>query len=86
VAASGGYYISAPATRIFAEPTTITGSIGVFGMIPNMQGFFNNKLGITFDGEKTHPYADMFTVSRALTDEELRIIQGYIDDFYDNFK
>lgn len=86
VAASGGYYISAPATRIFAEPTTITGSIGVFGMIPNMQGFFNNKLGITFDGEKTHPYADMLTVSRALTDEELRIIQGYIDDFYDNFK
>jgi protease-4 len=86
VAASGGYYISAPATRIFAEPTTITGSIGVFGMIPNMQGFFNNKLGITFDGEKTHPYADMLTVSRALTDEELHIIQGYIDDFYDNFK
>ena len=68
VAASGGYYISAPATKIFAEPTTITGSIGVFGIIPNMQGFFNNKLGITFDGEKTHKYADMMTVSRPLTD------------------
>ncbi len=86
VAASGGYYISAPATRIFAEPTTITGSIGVFGIIPNMQGFFNNKFGITFDGEKTHPYADMLTVSRPLTDEELRIMQGYIDDFYTSFK
>jgi protease-4 len=86
VAASGGYYISAPATRIFAEPTTITGSIGVFGIIPNMQGFFNNKLGITFDGEKTHPYADMLTVTRPLTDEEKGIMQGYIDDFYTSFK
>lgn len=86
VAASGGYYISAPATRIFAEPTTITGSIGVFGMIPNMQGFFNNKLGITFDGEKTHKYADMMTVSRPLTADELDIIQGYVDEFYDGFK
>ena len=86
VAASGGYYISAPATRIFAEPTTITGSIGVFGMIPNMQGFFNNKLGITFDGEKTHKYADMMTVSRPLTADELNIVQGYVDEFYDGFK
>ncbi|MBP7449198.1 MAG: signal peptide peptidase SppA [Flavobacteriales bacterium] len=86
VAASGGYYISAPATRIFAEPTTITGSIGVFGMIPNMKGFFNNKLGITFDGEKTHKYADMMTVSRPLSEEELAIVQDYVDEFYDGFK
>nr|MDQ3101249.1 signal peptide peptidase SppA [Bacteroidota bacterium] len=86
VAASGGYYISAPATKIYAEPTTITGSIGVFGMIPNMQGFFNNKLGITFDGEKTHHYSDMLTVSRALTDPELRIMQSYVDDIYETFK
>jgi protease-4 len=86
VAASGGYYISAPATKIYAQPTTITGSIGVFGMIPNMQGFFNNKLGITFDVEKTHKYADMLTVSRALSDEELRIIQLYVDDIYGTFK
>jgi protease-4 len=85
VAASGGYYIAAPARRIFAEPTTITGSIGVFGIIPNMQGFFKNKLGITFDGEKTHPYADMLTLNRPLTAEEKLIIQGYIDDFYDGF-
>ncbi|HRH39346.1 MAG TPA: S49 family peptidase, partial [Flavobacteriales bacterium] len=85
VAASGGYYISAPATKIFAEPTTITGSIGVFGMIPNMKGFFNNKLGITFDGEKTHKYADMMTTSRPLTEQEKRIIQGFVDDFYEGF-
>lgn len=86
VAASGGYYISAPATHIFAERNTITGSIGVFGMIPNMQGFFKNKLGITFDGEKTNKHADMLTVSRPLTAEEKTIIQGYIDDFYEGFK
>ncbi|MDX9751406.1 MAG: signal peptide peptidase SppA, partial [Flavobacteriales bacterium] len=85
VAASGGYYIAAPADRIYASPTTITGSIGVFGMIPNMQGFFNNKLGITFDGEKTHRHADMLTVSRALTPHEQKMIQGFIDDFYDGF-
>ncbi len=85
VAASGGYYIAAPADRIFAENTTITGSIGVFGMIPNMQGFFKNKLGITFDGEKTHPFADMPTVSRPLTTQETLIIQGFVDDFYDGF-
>ncbi|MBK7298727.1 MAG: signal peptide peptidase SppA [Flavobacteriales bacterium] len=86
VAASGGYYISAPATRIFAEPNTITGSIGVFGIIPNMQGFFNNKTGITFDGTKTHKFADMMTITRPLTEEEKGIIQGYVDDFYTTFK
>lgn len=85
VAASGGYYISCAADKIFAEPNTITGSIGVFGLIPNMQGFFNNKLGITFDGVKTHKYADMMTVTRPLSKEEKQIIQGFIDDFYDNF-
>ncbi|RYF36638.1 MAG: S49 family peptidase, partial [Cytophagaceae bacterium] len=58
VAASGGYYIAAGADSIFAHPNTITGSIGVFGVIPNMQGFFNNKLGITFDDVSTTPYAD----------------------------
>ncbi|MBX2977957.1 MAG: signal peptide peptidase SppA [Flavobacteriales bacterium] len=85
VAASGGYYIAAPATRIFAEPTTITGSIGVFGIIPNMQGFFNKKLGITFDGEKTHRYADLMSVNRPLRDDERRIIQQWIDEFYQGF-
>lgn len=86
LAASGGYYISAPATKIYADPTTITGSIGVFGIIPNMKGFFNDKLGITFDGTKTHRYADMMTVTRPLDPEEKRIIQGYIDEFYEGFK
>ena len=86
VAASGGYYISAPASHIFAERNTITGSIGVFGMIPNMQGFFKNKLGITFDGEKTNEHADMMTVSRPLSAKEKAIIQSYIDDFYEGFK
>ena len=86
VAASGGYYISAAATKIYAEPTTITGSIGVFGIIPNMQGFFKNKLGITFDGTKTHQYADMMTVSRPLTEGEKLKIQQYVDEFYNGFK
>lgn len=85
MAASGGYYISCAADKIFAEPTTITGSIGVFGMIPNMQGFFNDKLGITFDGVQTHKYAGMMTINRPLTQEERSIIQGYIDRFYATF-
>jgi protease-4 len=59
VAASGGYYISCAADSIFAEPNTITGSIGVFGIIPNMELFFKNKLGVTFDGVKTGEYADV---------------------------
>ncbi len=86
LAASGGYYISAAASRIYAEPNTITGSIGVFGMIPNMKGFFNDKLGITFDGVKTNKYAGMLTTSRPLTEEEKSIIQSYIDKFYSTFK
>jgi protease-4 len=86
MAASGGYYISCAASRIFAQPNTITGSIGVFGIIPNMQGLFNDKLGITFDGVKTNKYADMLTTSRPLNPEELSIIQGYVDRFYDTFK
>lgn len=85
VAASGGYYISAPARRIYAEPTTITGSIGVFGIIPNMQGFFKNKLGITFDGAKTHEHADLYTVSRPLSETEKRMMQQWVDEFYHGF-
>ncbi len=85
VAASGGYYISCAANKIYAEPTTITGSIGVFGIIPNLKGFFNDKLGLTFDGVKTHKYADMMTVTRPLNPEEKGIIQGFIDHFYATF-
>ncbi len=86
LAASGGYYISCGADSIFAQPNTITGSIGVFGIIPNMQGFFNKKLGVTFDQVKTGPYADMGSVTRPLTDVEKKFIQNEIDTIYRDFK
>lgn len=85
VAASGGYYISAAADKIFAMPNTITGSIGVFGMLPNMQDFLNNKIGITFDGVKTGQYADFGDVSRPLTDSEYNILQKSVDNIYGTF-
>lgn len=85
VAASGGYYISCGADRIFAQPNTITGSIGVFGMIPNMEGFFNNKLGITFDYVQTNKHANIMTVSKPLTEEEYTIIQKGVDEIYNDF-
>jgi protease-4 len=86
VAASGGYYISCNADSIFAQPNTITGSIGVFGVIPNMGTFFKNKLGITFDAVKTGPFADMPNVSRPLNDAEKRFVQNSIDTIYNDFK
>jgi len=86
VAASGGYYISCAADSIFASPTTITGSIGVFGIIPNMQDFFKNKLGVTFDGVKTAPFADVGAIYRPLGEDEKKIIQKSIDDIYSGFK
>lgn len=86
VAASGGYYISCIADSIFVQPNTITGSIGVFSIIPNMQGFFNKKLGITFDGVKTSNYADLMNVTRPLNDEEKKIIQDQVDRIYLDFK
>ncbi len=84
VAASGGYYISAPAHRIFAEPSTITGSIGVFGMIPYTGRMFENKLGVTFDRVSTNKHESL-TMNRKLTPEELNIIQGEVDEIYDDF-
>jgi protease IV len=84
-AASGGYYISCAADSIFAEPNTITGSIGIFAMLPNMQKFFNNKLGITFDGVKTGQYADLGDISRPLSPEERAILQAQINRGYDDF-
>jgi protease IV len=86
VAASGGYYISCAADSIFALPTTITGSIGVFGIIPNMEGFFKNKLGITFDGVKTGPYADAGSVTKPMNENEKKMIQAEIDMIYAQFK
>lgn len=85
VAASGGYYISCAANKIFASPNTITGSIGVFGMIPNMQGMFKNKLGITTDTVNTNKHADILTVFRPLTAEEKNIIQMSVEKIYDDF-
>ncbi|MFT6814970.1 MAG: protease-4 [Sphingobacteriales bacterium] len=86
VAASGGYYISAPASKIFAQPNTITGSIGVIGIIPNMKGFFNNKLGITFDEVKTGKYADYLTgVGRPLREDEKAILQASTNKVYEDF-
>lgn len=85
VAASGGYYISCAADTILASPNTITGSIGVFGLLPNMQGLFNNKFGITFDNVKTNKFSDLGSVFRALTEEERAIIQKGVDDIYIDF-
>ncbi|MFM7723496.1 MAG: signal peptide peptidase SppA, partial [Bacteroidota bacterium] len=84
VAASGGYYIATPAERIFAEPTTITGSIGVFGMIPYTGKMLENKLGITFDRVQTHQHAVM-SMNRKLTKEELSKVQEEVNAIYSQF-
>ena len=85
VAASGGYYIVAPADTIVASETTITGSIGVFGLIPNFKELMNDKIGITTGTVKTNKYSDMMSTSRPLTGDERTIIQSYIDDVYVTF-
>ncbi len=85
VAASGGYYISTPASTIFAEPTTITGSIGVFGVIPYTGAFMENKLGLTFDRVQTNKHSVLST-NRKLTPEELTLIQTEVDQIYTQFK
>jgi len=84
-AASGGYYISCAADSIIAEPNTVTGSIGIFAILPNMQKLFNDKLGVTFDGVKTGKYADLGDVSRPLTPEERAILQNQVNRGYDDF-
>jgi protease IV len=86
VAASGGYYISCGADSIFSNPNTITGSIGVFGVIPNMGGFFKNKLGITFDAVKTAPYADGPNIYRPMNEAEKQIAQNGVNRIYMQFK
>ncbi len=86
VAASGGYYISCGADSIFADATTITGSIGVFTVIPNVQGFMKNKLGITFDGIKTGKYADVPSATRPLNSIEQQFMQSGVDSIYYGFK
>lgn len=86
MAASGGYYIACNADSVFANEGTLTGSIGVFSILPNFQPFFKNKLGITFDGVKTAPYADMGNTNRALTEIEKRFLQNSVDSIYHTFK
>jgi protease-4 len=85
VAASGGYYIAAPASYIIAEHNTITGSIGVFGVFPNMQKLMNEKLGLTVDTVKFGKFSDLGNVMRPFTTEEKEIFQGFIERVYDNF-
>lgn len=85
VAASGGYYIGCAADSIFVQPNTITGSIGVFGVVFNFQNLFNNKLGLTFDGVKTGEYADIMSADRPLTPAERAIIQKGVNRIYDTF-
>lgn len=86
VAASGGYYIACNADSVFANANTITGSIGVFSIVPNFQSFFKNKLGITFDGVKTAPFADAGGGDRPLNETEKRFFQAATDSIYHTFK
>ena len=84
VAASGGYYISCAANQIVAEPNTLTGSIGVFGMFPNMTGLFE-KLDVTSDVVKTHTFSDMGNIARPMTEAEKALVQGAIERNYRTF-
>ena len=84
-AASGGYYISCMANKIYAEPTTITGSIGVFGMIPNLKNFLNDRLGITFDGVSTNANSAMGGIYQPLTPFQRKVIQNSVVDIYTAF-
>ena len=87
LAASGGYMMSAGANYIFAEPTTITGSIGIFGLIPNFTGLVTDKLGVTFDGVKTNRFGD-YEENLVLSndnEEEIRNLQTYVDRGYETF-
>lgn len=85
VAASGGYYIACAADTIMADRTTITGSIGIFGMIPNFQNLLSNKLGITQDVVTTNEHSDMISVTRPMTEFERGLMQNMIETGYDTF-
>lgn len=85
VAASGGYYISCGADTIVAQPNTITGSIGVFGLFFNFQKMFNSKLGVTFDTYRTGQYSDIGSGIRSLTDAERQIYQNAVERVYSTF-
>ena len=83
-AASGGYYISCNADTIVAEPTTLTGSIGIYGQVPNIKGL-TDKIGVTFDVAKTNSYADFGVITRPMNEGEKQLMQAYINRGYDLF-
>ncbi|MDP3432675.1 MAG: signal peptide peptidase SppA [Bacteroidota bacterium] len=85
VAASGGYYIACAADSILADRTTITGSIGIFGMIPNVQKLMTDKLGITQDVVTTNEHSDMISLTRPMSTFERDLMQQYVEDGYDTF-
>lgn len=85
VAASGGYYISCAADKILASPNTITGSIGIFGTIPNFGELLNDKLGITTDVVKTNKNSDLLTLTRPMTEVERQLMQNTIEEGYNTF-
>ena len=84
-AASGGYYIACGADAILANPTTITGSIGVFGTIPNLSGLLTDKIGITFDNVSTNQHSDMPSITRKMTPFEKNLMQSYVESTYETF-
>ncbi len=86
-AASGGYWISSPANYIFAEPTTITGSIGIFGLVPNFSGLVTDKLGVTFDGVTTNKYSDFETdlILGKNPEDVMKYMQSHVDRGYQDF-
>ena len=84
-AASGGYWISSSADYIFADPNTLTGSIGVFGTVPNLKGFMNDKLGLTFDEVKTNENSDFGTLTKPLSPYQLKMMQKHVTETYDDF-
>lgn len=85
LAASGGYYISCGADRIFAEPVTITGSIGIFGMVPNLGGLFTDKLGVRFSVVKTNKNSDFGNFTKPLTPVQRAMMQTYVNRGYELF-
>ena len=84
VAASGGYWIAMGSDQIFAGEQTITGSIGVFGLIPNLKQLAK-KIGLNWDVVKTHPSSDIMSVSRAKSEDEISIVQSHVDRIYERF-
>lgn len=84
-AASGGYWMAMAGDMVIANPLTVTGSIGVFGLSLDMSGLWENKVGITFDVVRTGPYADMYSGTRALSPEEIHLLEQSVDETYDSF-